>query len=155
MNASNSSRLARLESQLRDFLDATLHGVPDETILEPPVTGKWSALENLAHLARYHEMFMERIERIRKEDCPALTRYSAENDPGWLEWATLPVNEVLAGLRDLRAQMLELVEKLSEAELSRTAVHSRFGEMTLIEWLEFFLLHEAHHLLAVMQRARE
>jgi len=144
----------RLKTQL-DCLAVILAGVSDDALNRRPQPDKWSARENLAHLARYHEMFMERIERIRKEDCPALTRYSAENDPGWLEWATLPVNEVLAGLRDLRAQMLELVEKLSEAELSRTAVHSRFGEMTLIEWLEFFLRHEAHHLLVVMQRARE
>jgi uncharacterized damage-inducible protein DinB len=144
----------RLKTQL-DCLHIILARVSEEAINRRPHPDKWSARENLAHLARYHEMFMERIERIRKEDCPALTRYSAENDPGWLEWTTLPVNEVLAGLRALRAQMLKLVEKLSEAELSRTAVHSRFGEMTLIEWLEFFLLHEAHHLLAVMQRARE
>src|SRR6516165_9275868 len=103
----------RLKTQL-DCLPIILAGVSEEAINRRPDPEKWSPRENLAHLARYHEIFLERIERIRKEDCPALTRYSAEHDPGWLEWTTLPVNEVLAGLRALRAQMLKLVEKLSE-----------------------------------------
>ncbi len=106
-------------------------------------------------MARYHEMFLERIERIRTEGRPLLARYIAEDDPKWPQWAALPASEVLTRLRALRAEMLELVEQLSDRELSRTAVHSRFGEMTLAQWLEFFLLHEAHHLLIVMQRARE
>ena len=100
-------------------------------------------------------MFLRRIARIRSEDRPLLARYVAEDDPKWPQWAALPANEVLTRLRALRAEMLELVEHLSDRELSRTALHSRFGEMTLAQWLEFFLLHEAHHLFVVMQRVRE
>ncbi len=144
----------RLKTQL-DCLPIILAGVSEDTLNRRPNPDKWSARENLAHLARYHEMFLQRIERIRKEQNPELARYAAENDPEWPRWMALPVNEVLARLRSLRAEMLALVEKLSPAELSRTAIHSRFGEMTLIQWLEFFLLHEGHHLLVVMQRARE
>jgi len=106
-------------------------------------------------LARYHEMFLRRIARIRSEDRPLLARYVAEDDPKWPQWAALPVSEVVTRLRALRAEMLELVEHLSDRELSRTALHLRFGEMTLAQWLEFFLLHEAHHLFVVMQRVRE
>ena len=144
----------RLKTQL-NCLPIILAGISDDALNRRPYPDKWSARENLAHLARYHEMFLERIERIRREDRPPLPRYAAETDPEWPGWIALPVSEVLARLRTLRAQMLELVEKLSGAELSRTAIHSRFGEMTLVQWLEFFLLHEAHHLLVVMQRARE
>jgi hypothetical protein len=144
----------RLRTQL-DCLPIILAGVSDAALNRRPNPDKWSARENLAHLARYHEMFMERIERIRKEDRLQLARYAAESDPEWPAWAALPASEVLTRLRGLRAQMLALVEKLSTAEMSRTAVHPRFGEMGLVQWLEFFLLHEAHHLLVVMQRARE
>ncbi len=148
------STAIRLRTQL-DCLPAILAGVSEESLNRRPNPEKWSARENLAHLARYHEMFLERIERIRNEDRPLLARYAAENDPEWLRWAAMPLGEVLARLRALRVELLERVQKLSKAELSRSAVHSRFGEMTLVQWLEFFLLHEAHHLLVVMQRARE
>ncbi len=148
------STAIRLRTQL-DCLPAILAGVSEESLNRRPNPEKWSARENLAHLARYHEIFLERIERIRNEDRPLLERYAAENDPRWPTWAAMPLGEVLARLRALRVELLERVQKLSEAELSRSAVHSRFGEMTLLQWLEFFLLHEAHHLLVVMQRARE
>jgi uncharacterized damage-inducible protein DinB len=144
----------RLKTQL-DCLPLILAGISEDALDRRPRPDKWSARENLAHLARYHEMFLERIERIRTADRPELARYAAESDAEWPRWQRLPVSEVRARLHALRAQMIELVGKLSAAELSRTAVHSRFGEMTLVQWLEFFLLHEAHHLLAVMQRARE
>lgn len=144
----------RLKTQL-DCLPIILAGIPEESLNRRPHPDKWSARENLAHLARYHEMFLERIERIRKEDRPPLPRYAAEEDANWPQWADVPVSEVLTRLRALRIEMLAVVGKLSDDELSRTAVHARFGEMTLIQWLEFFLLHEAHHLLVVMQRARE
>jgi hypothetical protein len=31
-------------------------------------------------------------------------------------------------------------------------IHPLFGEMSLALWVEFFLLHEAHHLYIVMTR---
>jgi len=148
------STAIRLRTQL-DCLPAILAGVSEGALDRRPNPEKWSARENLAHLARYHEMFLKRIARIRSEDRPLLARYVAEDDPKWPLWAALPVSEVLTRLRALRAEMLELVEQLPDKDLSRTALHSRFGEMTLAQWLEFFLLHEAHHLFVVMQRVRE
>jgi uncharacterized damage-inducible protein DinB len=150
----NSSRLTRVESQLRDFLDATLHGVPEETILEPPVPGKWSALENLAHLARYHEIFLERIERILSETNPGFSRYRAEDDPQWEAWKTLAYKEVAAKLASLREMLISRLKSLSEKDYERTGVHPKFGEMPLSLWLEFFLVHEAHHLYVVLQLVR-
>lgn len=67
----------------------------------------------------------------------------------------MPARDVLARMHALRAELLAEIEKLSDKELARSAVHPRFGEMTLTQWLEFFLLHEAHHLFVAMQRARE
>jgi hypothetical protein len=43
---------------------------------------------------------------------------------------------------------------LSEEDFERTGVHPKFGEMTLSQWLEFFLVHEAHHLYVVLQLVR-
>src|SRR6201993_1513189 len=86
MTDSHPYRLQRCESQLRDFLSEALRGVPVEKILERPPSGKWSACENLAHLGRYHEIFLERLERILTERNPAFERYRAEDDPGWEAW---------------------------------------------------------------------
>jgi uncharacterized damage-inducible protein DinB len=143
-----------LETQL-ESLPIILDGFSKEALDRRPIPDKWSARENLAHLARYNVMFLERIRRIRSEDGPLVTPYRAEQDPEWPQWAAKSTDVLLEQLRASRANIVATFETLSEAELMRTASHSRFGEMTLLEWMEFFLLHEAHHLFTMMQRVRE
>lgn len=144
----------RLQTQL-NCLPTILAGVPLDALERRPTADKWSAKENLAHLARYQEIFRERIDRILTEDRPVFTRYRAEEDPGWPAWAARSADSVASELLALRSQLISVFDGLSDAELLRTGIHPRFGEMTVLQWMEFFLLHEGHHLYTVMQRARE
>ncbi|HET7291623.1 MAG TPA: DinB family protein [Vicinamibacteria bacterium] len=145
--------LVRLRSQL-DALPLVLGDASEERLRRRPTSGAWSAHENLAHLARHHEVMIERIERILREDRPALARYRAEEDPRWAEWAARGSGEVLTGLRGLRARLVAAVEALDAEEAGRVGVHSSFGPLRLSEWLEFFLIHEGHHLYVALTRAR-
>jgi hypothetical protein len=146
--------MLRLKIQL-ECLPLLVAGAGEESWEKRPAPEKWSARENLAHLARYHEMFLARIDRILNEDRPLLERYRAEDDPEWPRWMALPVRDVLAALHELRSEMIDGAASLTDEDLLRTARHARFGVMTLFEWLEFFLLHESHHLFKVMQLTRE
>lgn len=150
MPSSNSSRLQRCETQLQDFLDEALRGVPPESLSRRAIPEKWSAAENLAHLARYHQIFMERLERILTEQTPSFRGYRAEDDPEWPRWANMPPQEMLANLSSLRTKLMERLRSLSEEDFRRMGIHSKFGEMTLALWLEFFLVHEGHHLNVVL-----
>jgi len=94
------------------------------------------------------------MQRIRSEDCPLLPRYRAEDDAEWPQWIALPTDEIAKCLLSSRAQLVSEVGHLSAVEFSRIGIHSKFGEMTLGQWLEFFLLHESRHLLTVMQLVR-
>src|SRR5215467_7601300 len=151
MSPSNSARLQRCENQLRGFLEEALHGVTVEAILQPPPSGKWSANEHLAHLARYHEVFLDRVNRILKEDNPVFTRYRAEEDPQWERWRRLAYKEIVAELAAGREKLITRLKALSDSDYERIGVHSKFGAMPLALWLEFFLVHEAHHLYTVLQ----
>jgi uncharacterized damage-inducible protein DinB len=151
---SPSSRLQRCETQLQDFLAVTLRGVSAEALNAKPVPGKWSAHEQLAHLARYHQIFLQRIDRILSEQVPEFPRYRAEDDPEWPEWKSLPTPQLLVRIPSLRAKLLARLRSLSEEDYTRTGVHSKFGSMSLSLWLEFFLVHESHHLYAVLQLVR-
>jgi hypothetical protein len=147
------SSAARLATQL-DVLPALLEGASPDALQRRTRAGKWSVHENLAHLARHHAVVIERVRRILAEDRPALPRYSAEDDPEWPVWAALSATDVLTRLRDLRTELTVLVTGLGDGALARTAVHPSMGELALPLWIEFFLLHEAHHLYLVMKRAR-
>jgi len=149
----SQSTRSRLATQL-ECLQVILGGRDAAAINRRPASGKWSAHENLAHLARMHEITLERIRRILDEDRPTLNRYRAEDDPEWPQWTAMRTEEVVGRLSTLRDDLIQLVTRLSPEQLSRVGVHGALGGMTIPEWSEFFLLHEAHHLYAAMQRAR-
>jgi hypothetical protein len=149
-----ASLLSRLETQL-EALDAILSRATPAALDARPRHDEWSARENLAHLARHHAVFLARLRRLLTEDHPPLGRYRAEQDPEWPAWSALPTDEALGRLRALRAELVALVRSLSPAECARTGGHPTFGEMDVAGWLDFFLLHEAHHLYIALVRVGE
>lgn len=154
MTDSNSTRLQRCETQLQDFLAVTLSGVSAETLSARPIPGKWSAHEQLAHIARYHQIFLQRIDRILAEQAPEFPRYRAEDDSEWPAWTGLPTPQLLVRISSMRAKLMAHLRSLSEEDFERTGVHPKLGAMSLSLWLEFFLVHEAHHLYAALQLVR-
>lgn len=149
----NSSTLTRLGKQL-DCLPEVLGSATPDAMHTRPVSGKWSAHENLAHLVRVQEVMLSRIELILGENSPRLDRYDAQSDPDWPPRAALSTDQVLEQLLASRARLIAKAERLSPQELGRIGVHSRMGAMPLATWLEFFLVHEAHHLYLVFLRSR-
>jgi uncharacterized damage-inducible protein DinB len=150
----SQSTLLRLETQL-DVLPELLSAAIPGALVARTASGEWSVHENLAHLARHHAVFLERLHRILSENAPEIGRYRAEEDSAWLEWSRLSTEEVLSRLRTLRAEIIRLISGLSRDDASRVGIHPLFGEMSIALWLEFFLLHEAHHLYIVMIRLGE
>jgi uncharacterized damage-inducible protein DinB len=143
--------LVRLETQL-DALETILAGATPETLMKRPPSGGWSAHEHLAHLARHHDIFLDRLRRVAAENTPRFARYRAEDDAAWPGWAALPTGEAIARLKDLRARIIAHVTALSEATARRAGIHPLFGEQTVSEMLEFFLAHEGHHFYQLMLR---
>jgi hypothetical protein len=143
------STLRRLETQL-DLVPFLLRGADSETIMARPASGEWSPHEHLAHLARQHAVFLERLQRIIAEDAPELPRYRAEEDSRWSEWSSLATDEVLSRLFSLRSEILQFIANLREVDANRVGIHPVLGKMDIAHWLEFFLLHEAHHLYRLM-----
>lgn len=148
------STLSRLKTQLAS-LSSILAGAGPSALRHRSAEGKWSAHENLAHLARYHEVFLSRLERILADERPQFARYRAEEDPESARWFALPTPQVLRRLKEIRATLIERIMRLQSPQFARTGIHPVFGEMPLTLWIEFFLVHEAHHLYLVFQRVRE
>ena len=145
------STLLRLETQL-DALDTILAGATPEAMGRRPPSGAWSAHEHVAHLARHHAIFLDRLRQIAADELPRFERYRAEDDPEWPAMASLPTDVAIVRLRALRANIVQWVSGLSAAQTMRVGVHPLFGAQSVAEMIEFFLVHEGHHLYMIMTR---
>src|SRR6266542_1985639 len=63
-----------------DALNHLLYELNDESAKQRPDKDKWSIFENIAHLGRYHEVFLQRVQTILKEQDPLFDRYVADTD---------------------------------------------------------------------------
>lgn len=116
-----------------------------------PDSQKWSISEHVAHLARYQELMPERIKKLLLEENPHFQRYEAEQDPRFSYWCKMEWRVLWSGLVAGRQELIKLLIDLRPTDIERTAVHPLYGAIPIPFWVEFFLIHEAHHLYAILQ----
>jgi len=63
------------------------------------------------------------------------------------------MRELIQDLFSNRKQLSSEMLAFNQTDLERTAGHSTYGKMNLLQWLNFFLLHEAHHLFTIFKLA--
>ena len=125
--------------------------IPAAPLHARPFLHKWNACEHFAHLARHQQIFLARVHTILNEDKPLLSQYSAETDPEWMHWLQLSIAEIATRWTKDRLALIELIASLPEQELQRYGTHPAMGSLTLNEWLDFFLVHEGHHLYQIFK----
>ena len=131
-----------------------IKGLDEEAISKKPSEEKWSIHDNIAHIALYHVKFLNRLELIKNEEELFFERYKPEEDPDFAVWQIMSTEELLNKLEENRKRVIDYIEQLSESELEKTATHQKFGRMNVVQWIEFFLLHEAHHIYTIFKLSR-
>ncbi len=144
------SALSRLAYQ-HLTISELVFDIPEERLQQQLVPGKWSIHDNIAHLARYNVVFQERIQAILKEENPVFSRYSAETDDTFPIWQKKTTKNLLGSISVERKKISLMSSSLQPEQLTRTGHHPRFGKLMIIDWVEFFLLHEAHHIFTIFQ----
>lgn len=147
LSASSSSRLAYQHLTISELVT----GIPEAKLHLNPAPGKWSIHDNIAHLARYNVVFQERIRMMIQEDAPVFSRYVAEADEEFPSWQKKSTTALIDSIGVERKRISAMATSLSPDQLSRIGVHPRFGKLSVVDWMEFFLLHEAHHIFTTFQ----
>ena len=148
-----SALVCRLKTQ-HLALSEIIKNLDDQKLRAQPEPGKWSIVDNIAHLVTYQPVFMGRIHKILEGHKPAFSFYKADNEPDFIDAQTWKLPDLMSKLMGNRRQILELITNLPDDELLFTGTHPKFGEMTVSGWTEFFLLHEAHHLFTIFRLAK-
>lgn len=147
MPSSVSTRLQYQHKSLLDIID----GLDDKQVRLHPDQGKWSIFENIVHLQTYQHVTVKRIKTILEAENPTFSPYIADDDPLFLENCQKSTREVVQDLLGIRKDMAAGILSFQEHDFDRTAVHSTYGKLNLVNWLNFFLLHEAHHLFTIFK----
>ncbi len=146
------SLIDRLKTQHLS-IENVLSTFPFERLLIRPQDDKWSIQENIAHLTSYQPVFIDRIHQILTQENPSFDRYVADLDQAFENCKCLTVETLVKELNAERKKIFNLVSSLSVSQLNRTGIHQKFGTLNIVEWTEFFLLHEAHHIFTIFQLA--
>ena len=120
-------------------LRALLEGVCEETLSYRPSPDVFSLRENVMHLRDVDvEAYEKRIVAITTESHPFLANFEGPHsyDPE-------PLDAVLEALAASRARS---IERLRDADLTRTAEFEGIGAITLAQLLEMWAKHDAGHL---------
>lgn len=142
--------LSRLEYQ-HESLKEYLKVFSEEDFGTHKIPGKWSALENIAHLVTYQPVFTERVNLIRTTVDPLFSTYRADDQPDFIAASKMPLAALLTRLDEDRRSIFLLLEGMPPAEYERVGIHPKYGRYNIRQWTEFFLLHEAHHLFTIFK----
>ena len=149
-----SSISTRLQYQHKSLLDI-LDGLSDEQIRRQLYPGKWSIFENIVHLQTYQHAFINRLRKILDEENPIFTAYTAEADPLFHDNCAKSSREVMQNLLTTRKELSASILSFKETDLEKEGRHPVYGKMNLLQWMNFFLLHEAHHLFTIFKMGAE
>ena len=151
MPSSVSTRLQYQHKSLMDIID----DLSDEQIRRQIISGKWSIFENIVHLQTYQHTFIKRVRQILDENNPSFPRYLAETDTLFLDNCDKSTREVMQDLLTTRKEIAAGMLSFQSTDLTKTGTHPAYGQMILLQWLNFFLLHEAHHLFTIFKLTAE
>lgn len=145
-----SSLSTRLQYQHKCLVDL-IDGLSEEMIRRVVQAGKWSVFEHIVHLQTYQHTFISRVRQILEGNQPVLDKYTAEADPLFLDNCCKSFREIMHDFIATRKEMAADLLVLPESDYLKCGTHQAFGSMNLVQWINFFLLHEAHHLFTIFR----
>jgi uncharacterized damage-inducible protein DinB len=134
-----------LESTAERIRELT-EALPRERITAPPLPGKWSIHQIVAHLADAEIVHQVRIRFILFEDNPPLPAWDQERwMNGWMrEGETF--EQSLERFRVVREATVRLLRSATEHDLRRTGVHAERGVQTAGDFIVLIAGHDINHI---------
>src|SRR5688572_1831338 len=143
------NRFATQHKIIKYYID----GLPPEAIYKRLNPDKWSIHEIVAYMCRYQYVFLNRIKAITTEFNPFFEMYKPDEDPEFSFTAAKTTGSLLHEIYRVRQDLVDLLEKLNPNHASRIGTHAILGQMSLSQWVEFFLLHESNQLFKIFKTA--
>ncbi|MEO8795281.1 MAG: DinB family protein [Daejeonella sp.] len=147
--AQTIDRFASQHKIIKYYID----GLPPEAIYKRFNADKFSIHETIAYLCRYQYIFLNRLKEISREINPFFDTYRPDDDDEFRFTAAKTSGSLLHEIYRVRNEMAIMLDRLSEVQFGRYGTHAILGKMNLVQWIEFFLLHESNQLFKIFKAA--
>lgn len=127
-------------------------GMTFEQLRSRPVSGRWSMLEVVCHVADCEQFFADRLKRTVAMDRPLLIGADGFRYPEPLRYQDHDLNEELDLVAVTRRQTARTLRLVAPDAWRRTAVHSETGLVTLRQLLLHAVNYLRHHLRFVAEK---
>lgn len=136
-------------------LEERLAGIPAEVRLAR-YDGAWSIQENVGHLMDLEPLWAGRVDdllsgaaELRPADLSNEKTHQARHN-------TASMEDLLAGFRRLRMDLVRRLEAMTEAQRQATALHPRLNlPMRAVDLAYFVAEHDDHHLVTITKAIEE
>jgi hypothetical protein len=134
-------------------LETLLHAAPVDVLDWKPSPERWSIQEVMAHLVDIERLYVERTQRIVREEAPELPKFRSGGPVGG---PSVDVIELLARFGVLRIELVGLVKDAPASAATRIGMHAELGPVTLAQLVNELANHDLGHLrqIAELYRAR-
>jgi hypothetical protein len=165
MGRADDLRQARERMQaVRTDIYAAVAGRSDAELLCPPPDGGWSAAEVLDHIGTAERTLVRALAKVEKGEPTRVPKrawfYRLPMSPVFWKIrfrapklvrprprAEVNPPEVLAGLRETRAALLAIADRMGEERFASIVFpHFLLGRFSGVDWFEFLAGHEGKHL---------
>ena len=141
-----SERIAAYQSASQYFLNLAV-GTP-ANLLDVHHENGWSARQVIHHMADSEAQSYSRLRRLVAE--PEGSLIQGYDESAWaqceaLGYASAPVENAIAVYAAVRASSLDLLKRLTEADLEKSGVHTEAGKYTVDRWLTTYTKHPHDH----------
>jgi hypothetical protein len=109
----------------------------------------WSARQVIHHMADSEAQSYARIRRLIAEPEGTIIQGYDENawgDSAVLGYAPLPIDFSVKVFSAVRASSLIMIERLTDADLSKSGIHSELGAFSIEKWCRIYSAHPLDHI---------
>lgn len=120
----------------------------DAAALDIKKPGEWSARQVIHHMADSEAQSYARLRRILAE--PEGSVIQGYDEGAWAECKTLgytelPIENSFLVFKAVRAASLDILNRVSAADLARFGMHTESGKYTLQTWIDTYSKHPIDH----------
>jgi hypothetical protein len=135
-------------------LREALAGLDAAALRARPIPGKLSALEVACHIVDSDQFMCDRLKRTMATERPLLMGVESIDYTSALRYHERDLELDLRLLEVQREQMAADLDRLSDADWARTAVHSERGTQALRDIMEHTVDHLEDHVASIYEKRR-